>query len=99
MDLVKRSEDAGVPFAAQQLTNRTRTPEDPDLIPDLTPWVGVQRCGELWCRLQMQLRSPVALVMAVPGRCSSDLTPSLGTSICLQCDPKKQKKKKKVRKK
>ena len=31
--------------------------------------------------------------------CSSDLTPSLGTSICLGFGPKKQKKKKKKKKK
>ena len=30
------------------------------------------------------------------GSCSSDSTPSLGTSICLECSPKKQLKKKKV---
>ena len=29
------------------------------------------------------------------GSCSSDLTPGLGTSICLRCSPKKKKKKKK----
>ena len=36
----------------------------------------------------------VAVAMAVAGSCSSDLTPSLGTSICFKCGPKKQKKKK-----
>ena len=35
----------------------------------------------------------VAVVWA--GTCSSDLTPSLETSICSGCSPKKQKKKKK----
>ena len=37
----------------------------------------------------MQLRSCVAV--AVAGRCSSDLIPSLGTSICQEYDPKKTK--------
>ena len=40
---------------------------------------------------QMWLRSRVA----VAGSCSSDAAPSLGTSICRKCGPKKQKKKKK----
>ena len=33
--------------------------------------------------------------MAVAGSCSSDLIPSLGTSICRGCGPEKQKAKKK----
>ena len=32
-----------------------------------------------------------AWAMAVAGSCSSNWTPSLGTSICSRCDPKKQK--------
>ena len=47
----------------------------------------IQRYCELWCRLQMQLRSGVAV--AVAGLYSSDWTPSLGTSICRGCGPKK----------
>ena len=43
----------------------------------------------------MQLRSCVAVAMAVTSSCSSDSTPSLGTYICLECDSKKIKKKKK----
>ena len=34
-----------------------------------------------------------------PSSCSCDLTPSLGTSICCRCSPKKPKKKKKKKKK
>ena len=49
-------------------------------------------CHELWCRLQLRLRSGVAV--AVASSCSSNSTPSLETSICLGCGPKKQKKKK-----
>ena len=37
--------------------------------------------------LQMQLGSGVAV--AVAGSCSSDLLPSLATSICQECGPKK----------
>jgi len=55
----------------------------------------IRCCCELWCRLQIWLGSYIAMAMVQAGNCSSDLTPSLGTSICLRCDPKKQKKKKK----
>ena len=41
---------------------------------------------------QMWLGSRVAV--AVAGGCNSDSTPSLETSICCRCRPKKQKKKK-----
>ena len=51
---------------------------------------------ELWCRLHMQLESDmavaVAVAVAVAGSCSSSLTPSLGTSMCHRCGPKKTKK-------
>ena len=51
----------------------------------------IWHCCELWRRLQMQLRSGIA----VAGSYSSDLTSSLGTSICHGCCPKKERKKKK----
>ena len=43
----------------------------------------IQRCLELWCRLQMQLRSHIAVAVVWASSCGSDLTPSLGTSIPL----------------
>ena len=49
-------------------------------------------CCQLWCRLQVWLRFGMAV--AVAGHYSSDLTPSLGTSICCGRSPKKTKKKK-----
>ena len=52
-------------------------------------------CHELWCRSQTQLGSSIAVAVVQAGSCSSSLTPSLGTSICFGCGPKKQKKKKK----
>ena len=52
----------------------------------------IQRCHELWCRSQRWLRSGVAVAVAQTSGCSSNQTPSLGTSICL--GPKKKKKKK-----
>uniref|UniRef100_A0A8D1M9K0 Lipid-binding serum glycoprotein C-terminal domain-containing protein n=1 Tax=Sus scrofa TaxID=9823 RepID=A0A8D1M9K0_PIG len=40
------------------------------------------------------LRSGVAVALVYASSCSSDSTPSLGTSICHKCGPKKTKKKK-----
>ena len=36
----------------------------------------------LWCRLQTRLRSGVAVAVVQTGSCSSNSTPSLGTSTC-----------------
>ena len=66
-------------------TNQTSNHEDVSLIPGLVHWVKVRallRTVELWCRLQMRLRSGIAVATTVAGICSSDLTPTLGTSIC-----------------
>ena len=41
----------------------------------------------------MQLGSGLAVACGVGLSCSSDLTPSLGISICHGCGPKKEKKK------
>ena len=49
----------------------------------------IQHCGELWCRSQIQVRSGVAVAVVQASSHSSDLTPSLGTSICHRCGPKK----------
>ena len=55
---------------------------------------GTRRCHVLWCRSQTQLGSRVAVAVAKAASCSSDLTPSLGTSMCHRCGPKKEKKRK-----
>ena len=52
----------------------------------------IWRCRELWCRLQTQLRSQVAVAVAWAGSGRSDSTPSLGTSICRRCGHKKKQK-------
>ena len=84
----------GVPIVTQRLTNPTRIPEDAGLIPGLAQWVKdpvfpwavlCVGCGRgldstllwLWCR-------PAATALIY-------LTPSLGTSICLGADLKRQK--------
>ena len=60
-----------------------------------TSGLRIQHCQELWCRSQMRLGSHIAVAMAVASSYSSDLIPSLGTSIGHRCSPKKTKKKKK----
>ena len=56
--------------------------------------LGIWHCRELWCRLQTRLRSHVAVSVAQASNCSSDLTPSLATSICPGCSYKRKKIKK-----
>ena len=52
----------------------------------------IWHCHERWCKPQRQVRSHVAVAMVQASSCSSNLTPSLGTSISCSCSPKKQKK-------
>ena len=68
-------------------TNLTSIHEEVGLIPGPASAVGIQCYRELWCRLQMRLRSCMA------SGCSSDSAPGLGTSICCECGPKKKRKK------
>ena len=51
----------------------------------------IWHCCELWCGSQMRFRSCIAVALVEAGRCSSDWTPSLGTSMCCECGPKKAK--------
>ena len=51
----------------------------------------IQCCSELWFRLQKWLGSDTAVAWA--SSFSSNLTPSLGTSMCHGCGPKKKKEK------
>ena len=55
--------------------------------------LGIWHCHELWCRLQTQLGSSIAVAVASAGSCSSDSTPSLGTVVCRGCGPKKTERK------
>ena len=52
----------------------------------------IRGCCELWCRSQTWLGSGVAEALVKAGSCSSDWTPSLGTSIYHGCSPEKTKK-------
>ena len=74
---------------AQQLKNLTRMHEDVDSLPGLARWVKDLALRELWCRSQMWLRSGVGVALAEAESCNSNLTPSLETSICHKCGPKK----------
>ena len=77
---------------AQQVTNLTST---------MWMWVRslasfsefeIRHCCELWCRSQMRLGS--LLAVAVAGwQLQLRFDPSLGTSTCHRCSPKKDKKK------
>ena len=85
----------GVPVVAQRKqihlgTMRLRV-QSLALLSRLRIW----HCRELRYRLQTWLRSLIAVAVVQAGSRSSDSTPSLRTSICHRCSPKKQKKEKK----
>ena len=65
-----------------------------DLWPCSVGW-RIQCCCKLWCRSQIWLGSGVAVAVAVAvaaaSSCSSDSTPSLGTSMCCRIGPIKAK--------
>ena len=46
----------------------------------------------LWCGSQTGLGSGIAVAVVQAGSCSSHWTPSLGTSICRGCGPRKRQK-------
>ena len=77
----------------QQVKNATSINKDVVSIPGLNQWV--KDCREVWCRSKMRLRSHIAVALTQASSYSSNSTPSLGTSICCKCSPKKIKKKKK----
>ena len=52
----------------------------------------IRHCHKLWCRLQTQLGSRVAVALALAGGYISDSTPSLGTSMCYGCGTEEKKK-------
>ena len=92
----KRKKDMGIPIMAQQKRIWLASMRTQFLSLASLSGLRIQHCRELWCSLQTWLRSYVAVAVASASGCSSGLTPSLGTSICCWCSPKKTKKEKKM---
>ena len=57
----------------------------------------IRYCSKLWHSLQMWLGSGIAVAVVWANSCSSNSTPSLGTSICHRCGPKKANKETKTK--
>ena len=70
------------------LMNPTNIHEDAGSISVLR----IQHCCKGWHRSLMWLRSGIAIAVTQPGRCSSDLSTSLGACICCRCVPYRKKK-------
>ena len=81
--------DVGVPVLVPQKRIRLRTMRW--RVRSLASLSGlrIRRCRELWCRWQKRFGSRVAVAVVEAGGYSSDSTPSLGTSMCPECGPKK----------
>ena len=77
---------------AQEVKNLTSIHEIRVRSPALLSGLRIWCCLELHCRSKTQLGSGVPVVQA--GSYSSDLAPSLETSICRRCGPKKRVKRK-----
>ena len=90
-----RNEIFQVPVVAQRVENLTECRKDAGSIPGLPRWLRIWRRHKLWHRSEMQLGSNVAVSAVQARSCSSDVTPSLGTSICCRWGCKKKKKREK----
>ena len=90
--LFKKKTNLMSSHCGSEVTNPTGIHENGGSIPlALFSGLRIWHCRELWCRSHKSLRSHVSVAVVYAGSCSSDLTPSLGTSICRSFGPKKQK--------
>ena len=91
----------GVLLMAQQLTTQLASMRTQVQSLTLLSGLRIWHCCELWCRLQAWLGSrmavAVAVAVAVASSYHSDWTPSLGTSMCRGCSPKKPPQKSKIK--
>ena len=87
-----------VPVMAQWLMNPTKNCEVASSIPGLAQWLGIRCCHELWCGLQMQLGSCVAVALAQASGYSSNQTPVLEPSYAAGTALEKKTKRKKKKK-
>ena len=76
---------------SEWVKNLTGIHEDVVSTSSLTQWLKDQPYYELWCRSQMPLGSSVAVAVVEASSCSSDLIPSLGSSIAASAALKKKK--------
>lgn len=83
--------DLGVPIVAQW--KRIRLVTMKLQVRSLASLIGlrIHCCQELWCSSQTQLGPCIAVAVMQADGCSSDLIPSLGTSMCHGYSPKKAK--------
>ena len=81
--------DTGVPILVQGKQIRLGTMRLRVRSPASLIGLRIRHCRELGYRSQPRLRSGVAVAVTMANGCSSDLPPSLGTSMCRGCGPRK----------
>ena len=88
---IKKSEEQVFPSWHSRLKSSVVSVTMPVQLLALLRGLRIRCCHKLQCRLQMQLRSGVAVAVAQAGGCSFDSTPGLGNSRCRRCGRLKKK--------